>query len=153
VKKNIDSKSSATLQEEKKFSGPSEQEKKEADSNKDNVINRQNLDNIDSDSESSGRRNVSPVITNASQIDKTISISAYVADIFEAGGTCTATIVLGNDSIIKKSKANPGATTTDCEPIRVSRSEFNKAGDWSATIEYLSSNASGKSLPVVVRVQ
>lgn len=153
INSNNNSINSEELQKEKTYSGPSEREQEDADSNKDNVVKRQNLDNSLSKTNPQNIQSVNPVITNASQIDRTITINAYVANIFENGGTCTATIVLGNSSIQKKSNANTGARTTDCEPIRIDRSEFSQVGDWTVTIEYISPKASGISPPLIIKVQ
>jgi hypothetical protein len=76
-----------------------------------------------------------------------------VSGIIEEGGTCRLTATKDGTTFTKESTGHKNAQNTICEPIRIARSEFNPAGDWSIKITYLSSNANGTSQTKTIKVQ
>lgn len=95
---------------------------------------------------SSGKKQVTPVITNASKAE----ITAYIPVVFEEGGTCTATLTKGDKTITKTSKGFGNVSYTSCEPINVAGSL--DSGSWTVIVSYSSSAAEGKSAPKVFTV-
>lgn len=92
---------------------------------------------------SEGKKQVTPVITNADNS----SVRAYVSGIVEDGGTCTFTFSRsGFQTKTTTSEGFADATTTVCTPV--STSSLNLAsGQWSVVLNYSSSKAEGKSQP------
>lgn len=129
------------------YDPPTEEEKKQAEDNKQRIVDEQNAP------KTTGKKEVTPVITNASQLTQTITINAYVSGIFEDGGTCTATITQGSQTLVKTSQSFANASTTDCSPIRIDRSEFPSGGDWQVVIAYDSSAATGRSQSKTLALQ
>jgi hypothetical protein len=87
------------------FNPPTEQEKSAADERKEAIVNEQNSNN---QTPAGSKKQVVPVITNASQN----GVNSYVSGIFEEGGTCTATFTQGAAKFTKTSTAFADATTT-----------------------------------------
>lgn len=133
------------------YSGPTEQDKKDAEENKKNVESR---DNLDSNTQtSSQKKQVNPVITNVSQADGKITINSYVSGVFEDGGICTVQISKDGVSLKRESKGFTDATTTGCAPIALDRSEFIVAGVWSVVVVYNSASSQGESQVKTLNIQ
>ena len=113
-------------------------EKKEAEENKDALVNRQEVEKTDT-STTTNKKQVKPSITNTSG-----SVNAYVSGIFEEGGTCTA--VFNNDAITntKTSTGFRNVSYTQCAPINI-ESGFLSAGTWTVTVKYSSEKSEGTS--------
>lgn len=125
--------------------GPATQEEKDqAQANKERLAEQNQQ--TESTATTSGKP-VTPVITNASQIQQEITINAYVGGIFENGGTCTFTISQGSTKLTKTNEAFANASTTDCPPVRMQRSEFPTGGDWQVILDYSSGTHSGTTQP------
>lgn len=133
------------------YPGPSPEEKKEAEDNKEALLKR-NEERLKPDT-STGVRAVTPVITTSSQNGDQVTITAYVPGIFENGGSCTMKATRGDKTVTKTSEAFANATTTDCAPFFMNKSEFSPVGEWDITITYKSSKAEGTSQPGVLAVQ
>lgn len=132
------------------YDPPTQAEKDAAQTNKAHVVQEQNAT---ASGGSIGNKQVSVVVANASQEDQQITVNAFTSDVFENGGKCTATFTQGNTQFSKTVSANENASTTDCAPIRVNRSEFSAAGSWQVTVGYSSSTASGTSASVTFTVK
>ncbi len=130
---------------------PTAQEKKDTETQKDKII-QQNPANTSSSPtatpSSSTKKHVAPLITEA---DQTI-VRAYVPEIIEDGGMCTATFTRGNLIITKTSNGLANSTVTNCKPIDFSDAQFPEKGKWSLTVSYGSSSAEGKSAPTQVEI-
>jgi len=74
-----------------------------------------------------------------------ISVRAFVNDIIEGDGTCTASFTNGDHTITGSSPAFIDASTSQCEPIEISTLKFQENGIWKLTVEYRSKDASGTS--------
>src|SRR5688572_5096934 len=75
------------------YGPPTEEEKAQAEKHKEDLA-RQMAQG--SQSSSSQKKQITPVITNASQSGQEITINAYIPGIFENGGTCTVTFTKGS---------------------------------------------------------
>jgi len=93
-----------------------------------------------------GLQQIVPVITSASQEGQSVVVRAYVAEVFENGGACTATFTKsGQASVSGSSVGFQNASYTTCPPIKVSRGKFLTAGNWTLALSYKSSSAEGST--------
>lgn len=120
-----------------KYEPPSEGEKQEAEQQKEEIVNKQ--PSILSSS-SDGRKVVVPIVASATES----AVSAYVNNIFEEGGICTAYFIKGDTTVTGTSVAFGNASYTSCQPISPSIPLPSKGG-WSVSISYSSQKYSGKS--------
>lgn len=120
---------------------PTHEDAERVESNKQEIIDREERFNSQS---TNGSRSVKPVITYAGQYGGAIEVGAYV-DIFEDGGTCTATFTQGVTKIVRSVEAVRSARSTDCPVMSVNASEFNPKGVYSLVVVYSSPSASGTS--------
>lgn len=129
--------------------GPATAEEKQQNADhKDKLVAQQNAQS-QAPTMSSGKRQVTPVITGANSQ----AVGAYIPSIFEDGGSCTATFTQGS---ARFTKTNPGfadATTTGCVPFQLSPSDFSSKGEWSVTVSYNSNTSEGSSQAKVFTVQ
>ena len=93
------------------------------------------------------KKQVTPVITNASQEQ----INAYVPGVFEEGGSCTATLTKGNKTVTKTSTGFQNVSYTSCAPINIS-GQLTERGTWSLVLSYNSTTAEGKSAAASLEV-
>ncbi len=124
------------------YSPPTKEEVKQADENKEQ-ISKQSEEQPKKTS--TGKQNVTVVITSVNPSDQDVTIISYVQGIFEDDGNCTATLTKGSSKVAKKGKAFADVSTTVCEPIIIPRSEFSGAGDWQLIVSYESPTAEGAS--------
>ncbi len=115
---------------------PTTQEKKAADSQKDQIV-QDEKNRANSSNSNQPKKNVSVVITELSAS----SIKGYVQGVFEEGGTCTATAVQGSQVITKTSTGFQNVSYTQCAPI--SWGSPLGLGKWTVTLKYQSSTAEG----------
>lgn len=125
---------------------PTEEEKKETADNKDAIANDQQNGNTPTTTTPGQKKSVKPTITNT-----TGSINAYVAGIFEEGGTCTATFTKGTSSRTKTSAGFQNASYTQCAPISLEPG-FLSPGDWTVSLKYTSEKSEGTSDTQVLKV-
>jgi hypothetical protein len=140
----------------KHFSGPTQQEKDEAANHKDELVQQMNDEKGGQgggDTNSDGKKAVTPIITDASQSDSQVRISGYVSGVFEDGGTCTITITQGSSKIVKTATAFENVSTTQCSPVTLQRSDFPAAGQWQVTLAYNSAAAEGTSQAQALAIQ
>jgi hypothetical protein len=134
----------------KKYDPPTEEEKAQADTHKDELVDRMNEEK--KQSESATKKQVAPVITNVGQSGDDIRIMGYVAGIFEDNGTCTATFTRGSLTVTRTSDGFTNVSTTDCAPISAPGSAFPEGGEWQVILSYTSAAAAGSSQPKTVVV-
>ena len=120
-------------------------DKQDSESHKDALANK--TDDSSTAGTSSGKAQVSPVITNASDQE----VNAYISGVFEDGGTCTATLTKGSKVVTKTSTGFKNVSYTSCPPIDVDGSLDN--GTWSVVVSYSSSSADGKSATKTIEVK
>lgn len=122
------------------YNPPTKEEKKAADTQKEKNIEREQTED-----------NPKPIskaditIVDASQYGDTVEIRAYISNILEDGGTCTAKLTNGNQTITRTNQSFKDATTTQCGALNIPRSEFNSTGTWQLTMSYTSNTANGES--------
>ncbi len=131
------------------YNPATEEELKETEEHKQNLIDQQNQSGQPSDA----KRKVTPVLVDASQYDNEIEVRAYIPSIIEDGGTCSVTITKDNLKVTKTSSGEKDATTTRCGNIVIPRSEFKEYGKWSVVISYSSSSSQGSSAARNMEVQ
>ena len=118
---------------------PTEQEKRDAEENKNNLAETPNPPPMTSD----GKKQVTPQIISADRSE----VRAYVPGVFEDGGTCTATATkAGEAPKTATSKGFKNVSYTQCEPINWSL----PSGGWSVIVSYSSTAAKGTSGAFVV---
>lgn len=136
-------------QQDINFQPPTPSDQAAADANKQKVT-----DQITQDQQppASGQKTVSPVITSPVPPPNTnpreLRIAAYVPEVFEDGGTCTATIQ-GAKVVKQTSKGFKNVSTTSCVPMNTSLS----AGTWTLVVAYESATAKGQSNSMTFKVE
>lgn len=129
-----------------KYEPATGEEKKQTEQHKDNLVkNREKAESEAQNLPANGKRTVTPVITLAQLSGSEVTIQAYVPGIYEEGGSCTATLKNGTQTVVKQSSAFANATTTDCQHMVIPRGEFPSTGTWNVTVTYSSSKAEGVS--------
>ena len=119
---------------------PTEADKQEADQNKENLSQTKQVQESDIPSGNSSQKSVKPTITEATRT----SVKAYVAGIFEEGGTCTATFTKDGSTLTKTSEGFQNASYTQCAPINLA-SDFLSPGKWAVKLTYSSAASAGES--------
>lgn len=129
------------------YNPPTKNEREAADSQKDKNIEREKADN----NQVSQKAEI--VVVDASQYGDTVEVRAYISNIYEDGGSCTATITNGSQTVSRDTKGFKDATTTQCEPFNIPRSAFSSAGDWQAKVSYSSAAAKGESSAQTINIK
>lgn len=136
------------------YGEPTEQEKQQADQNKDAVVERQKLEQEAANNQNTGQiKQVTPQISTAMQNGQEVLVTAYVPGVFEDGGTCTMTAQLGSQKVTRTSEGFANATNTGCAPFRLSRGDFPQAGNWTVVVQYTSNTAKGVSSEKQLSIQ
>lgn len=129
-----------------KYEPATEQEKQETERHKDQLVeNQKKAEQENAGRPADGKKAVTPVITLAQYGGGNATIQAYVPNIYEEGGSCTATLKNGGKTVTKQSSAFPNATTTDCQHLTIPRADFPMAGKWTVSITYTSAISEGTS--------
>jgi hypothetical protein len=116
---------------------PTQTEKQQVESNKEQIVKRdEQINNASTPASSSGLKQVSITITEASAE----RIAAFTSDIFESGGQCTATAVKGSQIITKTSEGLKASNYTQCTVFWDNPLE---KGIWTMSISYKSVTAEG----------
>ena len=138
----------------KTYSGPTKEEseagvrQKEANAEKDKQIEESEVD--------TSLKVASIVITDSSyyQYDNDqVEVRAYVSNIYEDSGVCTAVFTLGDKTVSQDGSSFKDAKTTQCGAMDVARSRFPSAGDWQLVVKYKSSTATGQTDPKTVIIK
>ena len=100
-----------------------------------------------------GRRTVAPVITYAEQTPGTslVQVSAFVPEVVEGGGSCTATLSVGALSAETGGPSTPDAASTICGGLEIDVAGL-PPGTGTVTVHYLSPGSQGSSQPVTLEV-
>ncbi len=123
----------------------------------------------DSAGSQTGKNNVTGVNENSQQIDKktdiipvavsfaevvgsNVEVRAFLPTIIEGNGTCTAKFTKDGLVVNSLSEAFIDATSTQCEPIYIAKSEFPENGEWTLIVSYQSSTVQGSSEQLKVKV-
>lgn len=118
------------------FDPPAEEEQKAGDDQKQEIINGEET--------STPPTTANVVIIDASQYDDQIEIRAFVSNIIQ-DGSCSIVATRGSLSVTRQVAAAKDATTTQCMPVTIPRSEFLSSGTWNLTVTYTSSDITGKA--------
>ncbi len=137
----------------KTYPGPTEEEKQEAQNNKEALIKSNEERTTPQTNPDGQKKSVTPVVTSAYQVDANITITAYTPGIFENGGTCTMKATKSGQEVTKTSEAFANATTTDCAPFLLKKADFPLVGDWSVVVSYSSPTAEGVSQSKTLTLQ
>lgn len=127
---------------------PTKEEQQAADTQKEKNIEREQID-----TNNQATKTAEVVLVDAGQYSDTIEVRAYIANIYEDGGTCTVTFTKDSQTVTRTSKGFKDATTTQCEPFNIPRSAFPSAGDWQLKISYTSNTSTGASASQAVNVK
>jgi cytoskeletal protein RodZ len=130
---------------------PTEQEKQEAEDNKQRLIQEESTQ---SPEPSNGSKiTVSPVMGFLRQAaDKSIEANGYVAEAVEANGTCILTLEKDGVKVVQEKQALPDAQSTVCGLIKIDRNRLT-AGEWKGYLGYSSSKYQGTSPETIVRIE
>lgn len=86
------------------------------------------------------------VITYAQQYGGIVETRAYVQNLHQSGGSCTATYRKGGQADVSVTReAVPDAKTIQCGALDIPRASFIEAGQWTLTITYDSATAKGSA--------
>ena len=133
----------------------SEEEKQDAENNKDRIsaqIDKQKTEQGQSSTPTNSSATVT--ITYASQSGDQIEVSSYVSGVFEDGGTCKLTMSKGSKTVTKQTTGERDATTTMCPSFSIAKAELGESGTWSAQVGYSSAKISdAKSSPKEIEVK
>lgn len=129
-----------------------EQEKADAEDNKNEIIQQQEKQKNDSanTTDSSGSEVVVTITSANSE-----GVYSFVSGVLEDGGTCTAIYSKGSESFQKTSSGFINVTDTQCEPITTNRGDFSSTGVWSVQVTYSgsASQARGTSQASKITIQ
>lgn len=95
----------------------------------------------------SGKKIANVSITSAGVFNDKLEIRAYISNVIEDGGTCTATVTSStakSEVVTAQSKAFADASSSVCPPIYIPANKL-QAGKWSVQVKYTSSNYEGVS--------
>lgn len=127
------------------YGPPTKQEQQSGTTQKQEDIQRQTLN-------SQGTPTTADVFITSASYNSTanaVEIRAYISNLFEDGGTCSATLTNGSQTVTQTSSATEVATTTQCGTITIPRSSFSTGGIWQITLTYTSSAATGSQSTTV----
>ena len=96
------------------------------------------------------------IVTDASfyQYDgNKVEVRAYIANVYEDGGTCTAVFTQNGQTVTAKGAPFKDVSTTQCGAMDIPRSQFTAGGEWQVVVSYVSATASGQSAPKVVTIK
>lgn len=127
------------------YGPPSKDELSETEANKERVVKRQDLENTKL-STSESKVKVVPEINPLGQSadGKTVSVSAYISEVYESGGKCTAIFEKGDQRKTVNQDGRKDATVTTCGLMSIQRSALS-SGKWQVSVSYKSNKAEGVS--------
>lgn len=128
------------------YSGPTNQELKETKEHKEQVLNNQTQPPDANNPPSS----VTPVITAKEQVDQQVRVTAFVPGLIQNSGSCLLKAVKGAHQVTKTVAAAANASTTDCAPFLMNRTDFAESGNWNITVTYTSTTLRGVSSSEVI---
>lgn len=115
------------------YSGPTEEEIVAGDKQKQNNIERNEIENNPPQVSTAHVE-----ISDATQYDNVVEVRAFISNVYE-DGECVATFTKdGQPSVSTKSTAFRDASTTQCGAIDTFRQKFSTSGQWLVSVEYTS---------------
>lgn len=131
------------------YSPPTQAEQQSGNQQKQKDVARDKLNQTSAPS-----KTASVVVVDGHQYGDIVEVRAFIDNLFESGGTCTATFTKsGSPTVAQSSSASPGATTTNCQTIDIPRAKFDTAGSWQLVVTYRSGDAAGTAQAQRVIVQ
>jgi hypothetical protein len=135
-------------QEAINFNPATEEDKKRADDNKQQIVDKQNQ----TPPSGSEELKASVFITYAGQYGNAIEVGGY-ANVFEEGGNCTAIFTQAGNVVTKRVEAIRGAKSVDCPVISANIDEFPTKGTYSVMLSYASPKSSGSSEARLIEIK
>lgn len=127
------------------YDGPTEEEQKAADDQKDKNTARDELEKSYEDNPPTGQREVAVSISDAGQYDSTVEVRAVVSGVYEDGGSCTAVFEQNGQEVRVDTVAFRDASTVQCGALDTPRSSFPAGGKWNVRVVYASGTSQGTS--------
>lgn len=118
---------------------PTEEDLKDNSRNKDDLVNRPD------DQPSDEKKKVTPVITFVGVRNGNVDVRSYVSEVYEATGTCTATLTKDGEKVSREVEGLQDATYTRCDRVLIPVDDFDSSGKWLLVVTYESPTASGSS--------
>ncbi len=124
-----------------KYEPATEQEKSEAEQNKENIVKQDK----NQSSQQTNIRTVDIVISSAlqNQSSRNIEVRGY-AKTFNESGTCILTLTRGIMSVSTSGPATQNVSTMSCGKLTIDRSKLS-SGTWVVMLSYQSAGISGKT--------
>lgn len=132
------------------YGPPTEEEKLEANSQKERNVENQNKEKS-SLSPIQDRHDISVLITDAGQYDDIIEVRSFMPDYYQ-DGVCVITFIKESYQVSKTTPAYRDASSTICTNPLIKRSEFATSGNWQVVVRYSSEGAEGSSEPKIVEI-
>lgn len=132
------------------YDPPTDQEVEDGQDAKKDAYEDTKTDTSD-DKNTTNKRSVNVGISYADIYNNNLEVRAFTNGIVEAG-TCTVTITKDGKVVTETSGAFIDASSTQCEPMFIPKSQFS-SGTWSVSVSYSSSSAQGTSEKVEVTVK
>jgi hypothetical protein len=139
IKDRGDKPTTSTGSQGTKFAPPTEEEKKEADANKEALV--ENQKQLHDSSTQSPQASI--VITEATSS----GVRAYVTGVFEDGGICTATATKAGQTVTKTSAGFKNVSYTQCAPI--DWGSTLGTGSWKVQVSYKSPSTEATSSKII----
>lgn len=136
------------------YSPPTQQEEESSQYAKDNLLQQPASSADNGGTSNRNTKNVSVGVAYAAY-DKSkgaVDIRAFIPDVIEGSGVCTATLYLDGMTVTGESKAFIDSSSSQCEPILIKKTGFATTGTWSLVVSYLSPTSEGKSPAMEVEV-
>lgn len=125
---------------------PTKADAARVEANKKRLVERQEQEAQQNKTAGTGQlKTVKPAITYAGQYDNAIEVGAYVNNVFEDGGSCTATFTRSGTQFTKTVQAVKNVSSVDCPTMSAASSDFASKGTWQVTVAYSSGTAQGAS--------
>jgi len=129
------------------YSGPSQSDTNNSQSGKQKNDTAKNEVNQPQDA-----KNVSVAISFADIVNQNVEIRAFIPNIIEGNGKCTATLKMMNNILERTSDAFIDTSSTLCQPIYIPVSESIQRGEWTLEVTYVSHGYTGKSEIIKVQI-
>lgn len=136
---------SPTSAEPANLSPPTNSDKEQLEEFKKQLKMEEESSNSGSDSNAnpSGKNTISAVITRFEQVESSIQIRAFAQS--TADGTCTLTLMNGNERIIRSSGVEFQGSYYLCKGFTLESSELIPSGEWTAVVAFDNSKETGIS--------
>ena len=123
------------------YDPPTETDKTESDSKKDQILDEDTNQTTDTSADSIKKTNVTITYWGAS--GSSYEVGAYASHV-EQSGTCTLTMIKGTTTLTATRKATDNVSTMSCGALSVSNAKVTQ-GMWSATVKYSSDKYQGST--------